>query len=88
MHDLSNFMMASSVAVALGIALGVTGPAIAAGWMISRAMDAVSHRPEAEPSIMRLLFIGLAIVGVLALAVLVIVLIVLFNNPLLEYLLR
>lgn len=86
MPDISVFVQASTVAVIIGIALGVMMPAIAMGWAISRAMDALARQPEAERSIMRTLFIGLAMIESLAIYVLVIVLIVLFRNPLLEYL--
>lgn len=88
MPDLSMFTTASTVAATIGIAIGVTMPAIAMGWAISRALDALSRQPEAEKSIMRTLFIGLAMIESLAIYVLVIVLIVLFRNPLLEYLLK
>ena len=87
MTDISIFSLASTVAAILGIALGGLGPAIAMGWAISRSMDAIARQPEAEKSIMRTLFIGLAMIESLAIYVLVIVLIVLFRNPLLEYLL-
>lgn len=88
MPDLSLFTILSTVAALLGISLGVMMPAIAMGWSISRAMDALARQPEAERSIMRTLFIGLAMIESLAIYVLVIVLIVLFRNPLLEYLLK
>jgi F-type H+-transporting ATPase subunit c len=88
MPDLSDFTLASTVAAIIGIAIGVLGPAIAMGWSISRALDALSRQPEAERSIMRTLFIGLAMIESLAIYVLVIVLIVLFRNPLLEYLVK
>jgi F-type H+-transporting ATPase subunit c len=88
MPDLSNFTLVSTVAAVLGIALGVMLPAIAMGWAISRALDALARQPEAEKSIMRTLFIGLAMIESLAIYVLVIVLIVLFRNPLLEYLIK
>ena len=88
MPDLSTFTLASTVAAVLGIAIGVIGPAIAMGRAISQALDAISRQPEAERSIMRTLFIGLAMIESLAIYVLVIVLIVLFRNPLLEYLLK
>jgi F-type H+-transporting ATPase subunit c len=86
MPDLSSFVIASTVAAVLGIALGVMLPALAMGWAISRAIDALARQPEAERSIMRTLFIGLAMIESLAIYVLVIVLIVLFRNPLLEFL--
>ena len=88
MPDLSMFVLASTVASIIGISFGVMLPAVAMGWAISRAMDALSRQPEAERSIMRTLFIGLAMIESLAIYVLVIVLIVLFRNPLLEYLLK
>ena len=87
MPDLSTFTMTATVAAIIGIAIGVMFPAIAMGWAISRAMDALARQPEAERAIMRTLFIGLAMIESLAIYVLVIVLIILFRNPLLEYLL-
>jgi len=86
MPDMSTFSMASTVAAVVGMALGAMLPALAMGWSISRALDAISRQPEAEKSIMRTLFIGLAMIESLAIYVLVIVLIVLFRNPLIEYL--
>ncbi len=88
MPDLSTFVLASTVAAIVGIAIGVMLPALAMGWAVSRAMDALSRQPEAERSVMRTLFIGLAMIESLAIYVLVIVLIVLFRNPLLEYLIK
>lgn len=88
MSDLSTFTAVSTVAAVLGISLGVMLPAVAMGRAISRALDALARQPEAERSIMRVLFIGLAMIESLAIYVLVIVLIVLFRNPLLEYLLK
>ncbi len=88
MTDMTWFTLASTVAALLAIALGVMFPALAMGRAISSALDALSRQPEAERSIMRTLFIGLAMIESLAIYCLVIVLIVLFRNPLLEYLLR
>jgi F-type H+-transporting ATPase subunit c len=88
MPDLTTFTLASTVVSVLGIALGVMLPAVAMGRAISQALDALSRQPEAERSIMRTLFIGLAMIESLAIYVLVIVLIVMFRNPLLEYLLK
>lgn len=87
MSDLSWFALASTVAAIFGIALGVMLPAAAMGRAIGSALDALARQPEGESSIMRTLFIGLAMIESLAIYCLVIVLIVLFRNPLLEYLL-
>ena len=88
MSDMHWFVLISTVVAALAIALGVIFPAIAMGKAITQALESLARQPEAEKSITRTLFIGLAMIESLALYVLVIVLIVLFRNPLLEYLLK
>ncbi len=88
MNDMTWFALVSTVAAALAIALGAIGPAIAMGRAIAQALDALARQPEAEKQIARTLFIGLAMIESLAIYVLVVVLIVLFRNPLLEYLLK
>ncbi|MCD2452310.1 ATP F0F1 synthase subunit C [Methylicorpusculum oleiharenae] len=88
MSDISIIVLGSSVAAIIGIALGVMLPALAMGNAISRALEAISRQPEAERSIMRTLFIGLAMIESLAIYCLVIILIVLFKNPLLEYIIN
>lgn len=88
MNDMTWFITASTVAAALVVALGVFFPALAMGRAISQALDALARQPEAEKAITRTLFIGLAMIESLAIYVLVVVLIILFRNPLLEYLLK
>lgn len=88
MPDLTQFATVSTVAAIAGIALGAMLPALAMGRAIAAALEALARQPEAERSIMRTLFIGLAMIESLAIYCLVIVLIVLFRNPLLEYLLN
>ena len=88
MNDISLFATASTVASALAVALGVFFPALAMGRAISQALDALARQPEAEKAISRTLFIGLAMIESLAIYVLVVVLIILFRNPLLEYLVK
>jgi len=86
MSDMTWFTMLTTVGAALAVAIGMMFPALAMGRAISQALDALARQPEAEKSIMRTLFIGLAMIESLAIYVLVIVLIILFRNPLLEYL--
>ncbi len=88
MSGIDNFVLYSTIAAIFGIAIGVLLPAFAMGRAISSALEALARQPESERSIMRTLFIGLAMIESLAIYVLVIVLIVLFRNPLLEYLLK
>ena len=88
MRDMTLFTLISTVAAALAIALGAMVPAMAMGRAIVQALEALARQPEAEKSISRTLFIGLAMIESLAIYVLVIVLIILFRNPLLQYLLK
>jgi F-type H+-transporting ATPase subunit c len=80
------FVILSTVAAAIAIAIGALGPALAMGRSIARALDALARQPEAENAITRTLFIGLAMIESLAIYVLVVVLIILFRNPLVSYL--
>ena len=86
MSDSALIISCFTVAALLAIAIGVIGPALAMGKAISQALEALARQPEAEKSIMRILFIGLAMIESLAIYVLVVVLIVLFRNPLLSLL--
>ena len=88
MSDMAWFTIVSTLGALIAIALGVMLPALAMGKAISQALEAIARQPESEKSISRLLFIGLAMIESLAIYVLVIVLIVLFRNPLLEYMLK
>ena len=88
MTGLQLFSLVSTVVAALAIALGVFFPALAMGRAISSALDALARQTEAEKSISRTLFIGLAMIESLAIYCLVIALIILFRNPLLEYFLK
>ncbi|MFM8442659.1 MAG: ATP F0F1 synthase subunit C [Methylococcus sp.] len=88
MSDLSWFVILSTVVGALAIAIGIVAPGIAMGKAIAQALEALARQPEAEKAITRTLFIGLAMIESLAIYVLVVVLIILFRNPLLEYLLK
>lgn len=88
MSDIALFVTGSTVAAALAIAIGVIGPGIAMGRAIAQALDALARQPEAEKSITRMLFIGLAMIESLAIYALVVAMIVLFRNPLAEYLIK
>lgn len=88
MNDMTWFALLSTVVALIAIGIGVMLPALAMGRAISQAIDALARQPEAEKSITRTLFIGLAMIESLAIYVLVVVLIVLFRNPLLAYLVK
>jgi F-type H+-transporting ATPase subunit c len=80
------FVIISTAVAALAIAIGALGPALAMGRSIAQALDSLARQPESETAITRTLFIGLAMIESLAIYVLVVVLIVLFRNPLASFL--
>ncbi len=88
MTSVTLIVLASTVGALLAIAIGIISPAKAMGNAISTALESLARQPEAEKAISRTLFIGLAMIESLAIYCLVIVLIVLFRNPLLEYILK
>jgi len=88
MNELQQFSTLSTIVAGAVIALGTMLPAVAMGRAIASALEALSRQPEAEKTITRTLFIGLAMIESLAIYCLVIALIVLFRNPLLEYFLK
>lgn len=85
MDNISWLSVVSTFIAAFAIAIGTIGPGIAMGRAIAHALDALARQPEAEKAITRTLFIGLAMIESLAIYCLVIVLIILFRNPLLAY---
>lgn len=88
MSDIHLFSIISTAVAGLVIAFGTMLPAIAMGRAIAAALEALARQPEAEKTITRTLFIGLAMIESLAIYCLVVALIVLFRNPLLEYFLK
>lgn len=85
MDNMTWFTLVSTVIAALAIAIGVIAPALAMGKSISSALEALARQPESERSIVRTLLIGLAMIESLAIYCLVVVLVILFRNPLLSY---
>jgi len=74
------------VLIAFGVGVSIGGgmlfPALAQAKAASGAMEAIARQPDQGTAISRNLFIGLAMIESQALYVLIVVLIVLFANPL------
>lgn len=87
MNDIGSLSVASTIIAGLAIAIGTIGTGLGMGRAIAQALDALARQPDAEKPITRTLFVGLAMIESLAIYCLVVVLIVLFRNPLLQYLL-
>lgn len=67
-----------------GIVIGTAVPAIAEGLAAMRAMDAMSRQPDIAGTIRTTLLISMALLESTAIYVLLVVLVLLFANPLLD----
>lgn len=88
MNGMTPIVVVSTAIAGLAIALGTMLAALGMGKAIAAALDALARQPEAEKSITRTLFVGLAMIESLAIYCLVVVLIIMFRNPLLQYVLN
>lgn len=86
MNNTNGFVIFSTIAAAAAIVGGTIFPALGMARAITKALEGMARQPEAEKALSRTLFIGLAMLESLAIYCLVIVLILLFRNPLIAYL--
>jgi F-type H+-transporting ATPase subunit c len=80
-----DFVTLSTALAGLGIVVGIIFPAVGQFLVARKALEAMARQPEAAEPISRALLISLAMLESLAIYVLVVVLILLFANPLLKY---
>jgi F-type H+-transporting ATPase subunit c len=71
-----------------GMVLGVIVPAIGQAIVASKALGAIARQPEASDAVNRVVIISLAMLESLAIYILAVILILLFANPLREYILK
>lgn len=67
-----------AIAMAFAAAIGVLGPAIGIGMLVSKALEAIGRNPEAAPKIQATMFIGIAFVEALAIFALVVAFVIKF----------
>ena len=79
------FVVLTVAVSGLGIVIGVIAPAIGQAMVAGKAMDAMARQPEAGDSINRALLISLAMLESLAIYILAVILILLFANPLRDF---
>ena len=72
------------VVAGASITLGTAIPAIAEGLSVMRAMEGMARQPDAARNIRTTLLIAMALLESTAIYVLLVVLILLFANPLLD----
>ena len=67
-----------SIAMALAAGIGVLGPGIGIGILVSRALDAIGRNPEAAGKIQSTMILGIVFVEALAIFALVVAFIIKF----------
>jgi len=67
-----------AIAMALAAGIGVLGPGIGIGILVSRALEAIGRNPEASGKIMSTMILGIVFVEALAIFALVVAFIVKF----------
>ncbi len=70
---------AKTLGMALAVGLGVIGPGIGLGILVSKALEAIGRNPEASSSITTTMFIGIAFTEALAIFALVVGFIIKFT---------
>lgn len=69
-------MKALAMAIAAGV--GVLGPGIGIGMLVSKALEAIGRNPEASGQVQATMFIGIAFVEALAIFALVVAFVIRF----------
>ena len=70
---------AKTIGMALAVGLGVLGPGIGLGILVSKALEAIGRNPEASGQIQTTMFIGIAVTEALAIFALVVGFIIKFT---------
>ncbi|MBS1976442.1 MAG: F0F1 ATP synthase subunit C [Bacteroidetes bacterium] len=81
MDNITLIAITSIITAGLTIGVGCMIPAVGQGKAITSAMNAIAQQPDAEQTITRSLFIGLAMLESLAIYCFVIAMILIFANP-------
>lgn len=70
---------AKTIGMAIAVGLGVIGPGIGLGILVSKALEAIGRNPEASGQIQTTMFIGIAVTEALAIFALVVGFIIKFS---------
>ncbi len=71
--------VAKTLGMALVVGLGVIGPGIGLGILVSKALEAIGRNPEAAGTIQTTMYIGIAVTDVLAIFAVVVGFIIKFT---------
>lgn len=76
---MENIEAVKAIAMALVVAVGMIGPSIAIGMLVSKALEAIGRNPEASGKIQTSMFIGIAFTEALAIFAIVVGFIIKFG---------
>ena len=76
--ELNLVEVAKLLGAALAVGLGMMGPGLGIGLLVSKALEAIGRNPEASGKIQTTMILGVAFVEALAIFTLVIAFIILF----------
>jgi len=76
---MENLEAVKAIAMALVVGLGMLGPGIGIGLLVSKALEAIGRNPEASGKIQTSMFIGIAFTEALAIFVIVVGFIIKFS---------
>jgi F-type H+-transporting ATPase subunit c len=82
------FIVITVLVSGLGIVVGVIVPAIGQAIVAGKAMNAIARQPEAGDAVNRALILSLAMLESLAIYILAVILILLFANPLRDFIVK
>lgn len=71
--------VAQTIGMAIVVGLGMIGPGIGLGILVSKALEAIGRNPEASGTIQATMFIGIAVTEALAIFALVVGFIIKFT---------
>ena len=74
----TNAEATKAIAMAIAASVGVFGPGIGIGMLVSRALEAIGRNPEAAGKVQAAMFIGIAFVEALAIFALVVAFVIKF----------
>ena len=81
MDKMTTIAMVSMIAASFTTVIGCMLPALGQGKAIVKALESIAQQPDAEQTITRTLFVGLAMLESLAIYCFVISMILIFANP-------
>ncbi len=81
MDNLSLVAFASIISAGLTMGIGAIGPALGEGMAVKQAVTAIAQQPDEKNTIMRTLFVSLAMIESIAIYCFVISMILIFANP-------